>query len=163
MKEHLREQIGRMYRAHVARYSIVSLDPPIFYVQLELNPTDDFIAAYQVLFSFLRGRKAYCLCCYSWNVTPQVLNRVTELESRCKLQFLDIQLIHLCNEAGQAELFHARGASRQGGRRGIDRAQSGSRRHPRYHADKGEGSSPDLRRIGAGYLSPTWCCEDLRE
>ena len=110
MEEHLRERIGRIFRKHVARYAIVSLDPPIFYVQLELNATDDFIATYQVLFSFLRGRKAYCLCCYSWHLTPQVLNRVTELESRCKLQFPDIQLIHLCNEAGQAELFHARGA-----------------------------------------------------
>ena len=110
MEERLRERIGRIVRTHVARYAIVSLDPPVFYVQLELNATDDFIATYQVLFSFLRGRKAYCLCCYSWNLTPQVLDRVTELERQCRLQFPDIQMIHLCNEAGQPALFHARGA-----------------------------------------------------
>lgn len=103
------EGFARLHRTHFARYSIISVDPPIFHVQPILDMVDEFLPSYQMLFSALRGRKAYCLFRHSWALTSRVFDWILELESRTRQQFPDVELIHLCNEPGQAELFRARG------------------------------------------------------
>lgn len=104
------EGFARLHRTHFARYSIISVDPPIFHVQPSLDMlVDDLLPSYHVLFSALRGRKAYCLLRHSCALTPAVFDWIHQLERRTRQQFPDIELIHLCNRPGQAELFHARG------------------------------------------------------
>lgn len=103
------EGFARLHRTHFAHYSIISVDPPIFHVQPNLDMVDHFLPSYQVLFSALRGRKAYCLFRHSCALTPAVFDWVQQLERRTRQQFPDIELIHLCNKPGQAEQFRARG------------------------------------------------------
>jgi len=110
MDQRLKDSFARLHLAHVGQYSVLSVDPPIFYVQFWLDALEQFLPGYRLLFDHLRGRKAYCLCCYSWNITQQVLRDVQQLEQRRQAEFPDIEFVHLCNEPGQVEQFDAFGA-----------------------------------------------------
>lgn len=110
MKPQVRDALLRLEREHLLPYSIVSLNPPIFFVMLDLGQPESFFPTYQLLFASLEGRKSYCLCAYTWSLTPKVFDSVRRVEDRSGREFPDLQLIHLCNEPGQVDLFAARGA-----------------------------------------------------
>jgi glycosyltransferase involved in cell wall biosynthesis len=103
------EAFARLRRSHFANYSIISVDPPIFHVQPTLDMIDEFLPRYHVLFSALRGRKAYCLFRHTCAVTRPVFAWVQGLEDRVREQFPDVELIHLFNQPGLAEQFRAQG------------------------------------------------------
>ncbi len=109
MSGDLRARMLALHRAHIAPYSIVSLDPPIFYVQLHGDGLEQFVDRFHVLFTALRGRPAYCLLCYGFHPGPWAMPAIERLQAQCAARFPDVQLIHLCNEPEQPSPLRARG------------------------------------------------------
>ena len=110
MDQGLRDRLVRLHRGHVADYGVVSDDPPIFYVLLPMNALDKFLENYGRLFSYLRGRRAYCLCGHGWHISSEVFEALSRMEEECRRTFPDVELIHLCNEPEQDARFRANGS-----------------------------------------------------
>ena len=109
MDAHLRERLARLHQTHVGQYSIVSLDPPIFCIQVHGDGLNQFVERYRMLFSALRGRPAFALCCHSFNLSSSALRAVAHMVANCREQFPDLQLTQLCNEPHQPALFREMG------------------------------------------------------
>jgi glycosyltransferase involved in cell wall biosynthesis len=113
MDERLKQKFARLHGT-VWPYAALSFVPPIFYIQLHGNALDQVMQRYEMLFTALQGRRAYCIFCNSFDLTPWLVRGVRQMESELNSRFPNLELIHLGNtvehcrllaEAGERAIF----------------------------------------------------------
>lgn len=99
------ERFVSMCRRHVASYSIVSTEPLIFH--LLISPElSDFMEDYDLLFDFLKNRKAYFLCqTETYFEDPQDTERLKALIESFRSRCPDFTFMFLANTPNQHLLF----------------------------------------------------------
>lgn len=99
------ERFVRMCRRHVASYSIISTEPLIFHLLISPD-LSDFMDDYELLFNFLKERKAYFLCqTETYFENQQDIERLKELIESFKERCPDFTFIFLANTPKQHRLF----------------------------------------------------------
>ena len=103
------EQLINLCHRYVAKYSVVSVDPLIFFMQISPNLTD-FIRDYKFLFDSLKSKKAFVICNTSWHF--EVAENIAQLEKllvKFKNEYPNFTFIFLCNTLRQLDLFKGKG------------------------------------------------------
>ncbi len=109
IKPDLLEKFLRLNRKHVAVYSVISLDPPIFYVPRFASKIAEFTDSFQMLFDRLRDKTAYFLYAHSSAVMPEDARAIAKLEEFHRRQYPKFNFIHLCNYEAQVGLLGSLG------------------------------------------------------
>ena len=109
LKPELLKKFVRLNRRHTAVYSIISLDPPIFYVARYFSEIKNFTKSFQILFDYLQDRRAYFLYAHDSPFSLEEAVQIAELEAEHRRIYPNFRFIHLCNYAGQIELFERLG------------------------------------------------------
>ncbi|MBX7174809.1 MAG: hypothetical protein K1X72_27785 [Pyrinomonadaceae bacterium] len=109
LKPDLLEQFIKLQRQNIASYSIISLDPPIFYVARYLSEISNFTDSFKILFDFLKPRKAYFLFAHDSPFSIEAAKSVAKLEDEHRRIYENFEFIHLCNYETQIELFESLG------------------------------------------------------
>ncbi len=105
VKPELLKKFVELNRRHTAVYSIISRDPPIFYVARYFSEIKNFTKSFQVLFDYLQNRPAYFLYAHDSPFSPEEARQVAALEAEHRRRYPLFRFIHLCNYTGQIELF----------------------------------------------------------
>lgn len=87
-------------------YSVISIEPLIFYVARSRNPVSGFNDSYQFLFENLKGQRAYFLCNWCWHIEESKhIEVVRENEDNLIRSFPNLRFSHLCNTQRQTDVF----------------------------------------------------------
>lgn len=109
LKPELLKKFVRLNRRYTAVYSIISLEPPIFYVARYFSEIENFTESFQILFDYLQDRRAYFLYAHDSPFSPEEARRIAGLEAEHRRVYPNFRFIHLCNYAAQIELFERLG------------------------------------------------------
>jgi hypothetical protein len=99
----------KLQRQNIAVYSIISLNPPIFYVARYFSETSNFTRSFQILFDYLKDRQAYFLFAHDSPFSIKEVQVIAELECEHRRSYPNFEFIHLCNYQNQIELFNQLG------------------------------------------------------
>lgn len=102
-------QFIKLQRQNIASYSIISLDPLIFYVARYLSEISNFTDSFKILFDYLKPRKAYFLFAHDSPFSFEDAKAVAKLEEEHRQLYPKFEFIHLCNYEKQIELFESFG------------------------------------------------------
>jgi glycosyltransferase involved in cell wall biosynthesis len=89
-----------------ALYTLLSANPPIFYVAHWMDEQLVFLASLDMLFEYLRNRPAYFLYAWYWHIEdPQRVEIVRQFETEHRRRYPKHRFIHCCNTTRQQEVF----------------------------------------------------------
>jgi glycosyltransferase involved in cell wall biosynthesis len=94
----------KLNRRNIAVYSVVSVDPPIFYVPRFASKIEEFTDSFQILFDYLKDRRAIFLYVHYSSVSADDAKSIVNLEERHRFEYPTFRFIHLCNDEAQLEL-----------------------------------------------------------
>ena len=87
-------------------YSLLSTNPPIFYVSYWMNEDLQFLYSMEKIFEYLKMRKAYFFYAWCWNIDePERVHLVRHFEKLHQKKYPKHNFIHLCNTIAQLETF----------------------------------------------------------
>lgn len=89
-----------------ACYSLLSTNPPIFYVRHWMDEDLKFSYSMEKIFEYLKNRSAYFLYFWCWNIDePERVHLVKHFEKLHQKKYPRHRFIHLCNTISQLEAF----------------------------------------------------------
>jgi glycosyltransferase involved in cell wall biosynthesis len=100
------EILGRLVelqRRHVAVYSTVSFDPPIFYVPRFGNNIAEFTDSFSILFDQLKNRRVFVLYAHYSPAAAREAVEFAKLDAEHRRRYPLFTFIHLCNYIEQLE------------------------------------------------------------
>jgi len=101
----LYNQHREKYSSKTTPYSIISIEPPIFYIKSFFDQSGH--ASLQPLFDYLQNRTAYFLKSWSWHIENiNEVEKISNSENQHITQYPKHKIIHLCNTVEQQEIFH---------------------------------------------------------
>ncbi|MHC5825362.1 MAG: glycosyltransferase family 1 protein, partial [Nostoc sp.] len=104
----LYQQHREKYNQQTALYSLLSTEPPIFYVPRTLWTKGH--ASLEPIFNYLQDQTAYFLQNWIWDMEyPKHVETVRSIENQHISQFPKHKFIHLCNTLRQQEIFQEHG------------------------------------------------------
>ena len=103
IRPELLERLVTLSRRHIAVYSTVSTDPPIFYIPRFANNIAEFTDSFSFLFDRLNSRRVYVLYAHYSSVTPREADEIAKLEVEHRRTYPSFTFIHLCNYNEQLE------------------------------------------------------------
>lgn len=105
----LLEKFVNLQRRNIASYSIISLDPPIFYVARYLSEIAHFTDSFRILFDHLKMRRAYFLYAHDSPFSFVDAKAIADLEAEHRREYPNFSFVHLCNHEKQIGLFNQLG------------------------------------------------------
>lgn len=103
-KQYLTPEIETAY------YSIISADPPIFYVAYWMDEQLRFNASFDLLFEYLKHKNAWFLYTWYWHIEdPERIAIARQYEEAHRQRYPGHTFIHLCNTEAQQNAFSAQG------------------------------------------------------
>lgn len=102
----LLKKFVNLQRRNIASYSIISLDPPIFYVARYLSEIDCFTNSFRILFDYLKYRRAYFLYAHDSPFSFEDAKAIAEMEAEHHREYPNFSFVHLCNYEKQIGLFN---------------------------------------------------------
>lgn len=100
------DKFKRLNRNNVALYSVISTEPPIFYVPRLINSYAEFQTSYQLLFDYLKDVKSYFFCSWwGYAETTEIVGAIKNHELELNRIYPTLTFVHLCNTARQTEVF----------------------------------------------------------
>lgn len=97
------KRLVSLSQRHIAVYSTVASDPPIFYIPRFANNIAEFTDSFRVLFDHLISRRVYVFYAHYSSVTPREGAEIAKLEAEHRRMYPSFSFIHLCNYAEQLE------------------------------------------------------------
>lgn len=108
-RRHRIKQLINLCQQYVAKYSIISVEPLIFFTQISPNLTD-FIRDYKFLFDSLKSKKAYVICNTFWHFEDaKNIEQLEKLLEKFKNEYPNFTFIFQCNTLRQLDLFKEKG------------------------------------------------------
>jgi glycosyltransferase involved in cell wall biosynthesis len=102
------EQLIDLCHRRVAEYTIISREPLIFFVPIDLN-LSHFVRNYKFLFDSLKDRKAFVICNTWWHFENEKnIDELNDLLNQFKLDYPNFKFVLLCNTRRQLEKFEKR-------------------------------------------------------
>jgi len=98
------ERFIKLNRRNIAVYSIISVDPPIFYVPRFASKVEEFTNSFQILFDYLKERRAIFLYVHYSSVSPDDAKAIVVLEEQHRREYPKFRFVHLCNDKTQLKL-----------------------------------------------------------
>jgi glycosyltransferase involved in cell wall biosynthesis len=109
IKPHQLDRFIKLNRRNIAVYSIISVDPPIFYVPRFASKVEEFTDSFEILFDYLKDRRAVFLYVHYSAVSADDAKAIAILEEQHQLRYPKFRFIHLCNDKRQLELLGSLG------------------------------------------------------
>ena len=107
-RRHRIKQLIDLCHRHVAEYTVISTNPLIFFVPIDLN-LSHFVRNYKFLFDSLNDRKVFIVCNTWWHYEEEWnIDELSRLLNRFKTEYPKYQFIFLCNTLRQKEKFDER-------------------------------------------------------
>ena len=105
-RRHRIKQLINLCHKYVAQYTVISVDPLIFFIQIDLDNAR-IIRDYKFLFDSLNNRTAYFICSTSWYFErSENINELHGLLEKFKIDYPNFKFIILCNTLRQLDLFN---------------------------------------------------------
>lgn len=96
--------IQRNYKIK-APHSLISTEPPIFYMTYSLSE-EFYLASLEPIFKYFQDRTVYFLKTWWWDMeSPYEVAKVREIENQHIRQYPKHKFIHLCNTVQQQQVF----------------------------------------------------------
>lgn len=109
IRPELLERLVEMSRRHIAVYSTVAVDPPIFYIPRFADKTAEFTDSFSILFDQLKSQRVYIFYAHYSSVTAREADEMAKLEVEHRRRYPSFTFIHLCNYSEQLERLQSLG------------------------------------------------------
>lgn len=101
----LYKQHSEKYNQQTALYSLLSCEPPIFYMPHSLSLSNYYVSL-EPIFNYLQGQTAYFLQNWWWDMeNPKDVETAKSIEEHHIRRYPKHKFIHLCNTLRQEEIF----------------------------------------------------------
>jgi glycosyltransferase involved in cell wall biosynthesis len=105
-RRHRISQFIDLCQRYVAKYMVISVEPLIFFIQIDLD-TARLLHDYKFLFDSLNNRTAYFICSTCWYLErSENINEFNNLLERFKIDYPNFIFITLSNTIRQLDLFN---------------------------------------------------------